>query len=122
MATTEDINLAIDILGVLALTNFWNPAGWLAGVTLDSSTVYEAWTSARGPTIMVLIQEVYGKPIKAGESFSTAYVVGYFDTIEEMHAVNERYKGNNALSVDASGWRLEKYRQPFRDGPGRSQR
>lgn len=95
---------------------------WLAGVTLDSSTVYEAWTSARGPTIMVLIQEVYGKPIKAGESFSTAYVVGYFDTIEEMHAVNERYKGNNALSVDASGWRLEKYRQPFRDGPGRSQR
>jgi hypothetical protein len=87
---------------------------WLGGVTLDSSMVYEAWTSSRSPGLLVLIQEVYGRPIKPGESFSTAYVVGFFDTVDEMHAVNERYKGCNALTVDESGWRLARYRQPFK--------
>ena len=55
-----------------------------------------------------MIEEVHGKPVKAGESFSTAHIVGYFDTIEEMFAVNDRYKGHTALSADGSGWRLEK--------------
>ena len=44
--------------------------------------------------------------MKAGESFSAAYIVGWFDTIEDMHKVNDRYKGHTALSVDAAGWRL----------------
>ena len=30
------------------------------------------------------------------------------DTIDEMHAVYNRYKGHTALSVDPSGWRLVK--------------
>jgi hypothetical protein len=51
---------------------------------------------------------VYGKPIKAGESFSAAHVVGYFDDIEEMNKVNDKYKGHTGLSVDASGWHLTK--------------
>jgi hypothetical protein len=51
---------------------------------------------------------VRGKPVKAGQSFSAAHIVGYFDTIEAMHQVYDRYKGHTALSVDASGWRLEK--------------
>ena len=54
-----------------------------------------------------MIEEIHGKPVKAGESFSAAHIVGYFDTIEEMHAVNDRTKGHTALSVDGSGWRLE---------------
>jgi hypothetical protein len=81
---------------------------WLAGLTLEPSVVYEAWCSQRPGGIIVMIQEIHGKPIKAGESFSAAHIVGYFDTIEEMHKVYDRYKGHTALSADASGWRLEK--------------
>jgi hypothetical protein len=29
-------------------------------------------------------------------------VVGYFDTIDAMHAVSDRYQGHTALSVDGS--------------------
>jgi len=81
---------------------------WLAGLTLEPSVVYEAWASMRPGGIIVMIQEINGKPIKAGESFSAAHIVGYFDTIEEMHRVYERYKGHTALAVDTSGWRLLK--------------
>jgi len=55
-----------------------------------------------------MIEEIHGKPVKAGESFSAAHVVGYFDTIEAMHKVNDRYQGHTALSADKSGWRLVK--------------
>jgi hypothetical protein len=81
---------------------------WLAGLTLEPSVVYEAWASMRPGGIIVMIEEIHGKPTKAGDSFSAAHIVGYFDTIEEMHAVNDRYKGHTALSVDKSGWRLVK--------------
>jgi hypothetical protein len=81
---------------------------WLAGLTLEPSAVYEAWCSQRPGGIIVMIEEIHGKPIKAGESFSAAHIVGYFDTIDAMHAVNDRYKGHSGLSVDASGWRLVK--------------
>ena len=81
---------------------------WLAGLTLDPSVVYEAWCSQRPGGIIVMIEEIHGKPVKAGESFSAAHVVGYFDTIEEMHKVNDRYKGRTGLTVDAAGWRLVK--------------
>jgi hypothetical protein len=81
---------------------------WLAGLTLDPSVVYEAWCSQRPGGIIVMIEEQHGRPIKRGQSFSAAYIVGYFDTIDEMHAVNDQFKGHTALSVDESGWRLEK--------------
>jgi hypothetical protein len=55
-----------------------------------------------------MIEEIHGRPTKAGESFSAAHIVGYFDTIEEMHAVYERNKGHTGLAADASGWRLLK--------------
>jgi len=79
---------------------------WLAGLTLEPSVVYEAWCSQRPGDIIVMIEEIHGKPVKAGQSFSAAHIVGYFDTIDEMHAVYDRYKGHTALSVDGSGWRL----------------
>lgn len=81
---------------------------WLAGLTLDPSIVYEAWCSQRPGGIIVMIEEVYGQPIQAGQSFSAAHIVGWFDTIEEMHAVYEENKGYTALFADESGWRLEK--------------
>lgn len=79
---------------------------WLAGLTLEPSVVYEAWCSQRPGGIIVMIEEVHGRPVKAGESFSAAHIVGYFDSIEEMHAVYERHQGHTALVADASGWRL----------------
>jgi hypothetical protein len=81
---------------------------WLAGLTLEPSVVYEAWCSQRPGGIIVLIEEVHGKPVKAGESFSAAHVVGYFDSIDEMNRVYDRYKGHTALTADATGWRLGK--------------
>lgn len=79
---------------------------WLAGMTLKPDVVYEAWCSQRPGGIIVMIEEVHGRPTKAGDTFSATHVVGYFDTIKQMHAVYDRYKGHTALSVDRSGWRL----------------
>lgn len=81
---------------------------WLAGLTLEPSVVYEAWCSQRPGNIIVMIEEIHGRKVKAGDSFSAAHIVGYFDTIEDMHKVYDRYKGHTALTVDASGWRLLK--------------
>lgn len=81
---------------------------WLAGLTLEPSVVYEAWCSQRPGNIIVMIEEIHGKPVKAGESFQAAHIVGYFDSIEEMHEVYERYKGHTGLVVDNKGWRLVK--------------
>jgi hypothetical protein len=79
---------------------------WLAGLTLDPSVVYEAWCSQRPGNIIVMIEEIHGKPVKAGESFSAAHIVGFFDTIEEMHRLYARYQGHTTLIADNSGWRL----------------
>jgi hypothetical protein len=81
---------------------------WLAGLTLAPAVVYEAWCSQRPGGIIVMIEEMHGKPVKAGESFSAAHIVGFFDSIEAMHEVYERHKGHTALVADPSGWRLEK--------------
>jgi hypothetical protein len=81
---------------------------WLAGITLEPSVVYEAWCSQRPGGIIVMIEEIHGKPTKAGESFSAAHIVGYFDDTDEMHELAERYKGNTKLAADAKGWELTK--------------
>ncbi|MDQ1329114.1 MAG: hypothetical protein QG641_2403 [Candidatus Poribacteria bacterium] len=81
---------------------------WLAGMTLKPSVVYEAWCSQRPGNIIVMIEEIHGRPVKAGETFSAAHIVGYFDSIEEMHNLYSRYKGHTVLIADTSGWRLEK--------------
>lgn len=83
-----------------------DPGPWLAGMTLEPSVVYEAWCSQRPGGIIVMIEEIFGRPIKAGESFSAAHIVGYFDSIDQMHALYEKHKGHTALVADSSGWRL----------------
>ena len=42
---------------------------------------------------VVMIDEIHGKPVKAGETFSATRIAGYFDTIDEMHAVHANHKG-----------------------------
>jgi hypothetical protein len=78
---------------------------WLAGMTLDPAAVCEAWCHQRG--YVCFIEEFGGRPVKAGESFGAAFVVGYFDSIEEMQTVYDRMKGKTAIAVDENGWRLE---------------
>ncbi|REJ89669.1 MAG: hypothetical protein DWQ34_19305 [Planctomycetota bacterium] len=77
---------------------------WLAGMTLDPDVVHEAWCHQRGYVCM--IEEFGGRPVKAGESFSAAFIVGYFDSIEEMQRVYDAHKGHTALEVTPDGWEL----------------
>jgi len=81
---------------------------WLGGLTLEPSVVYEAWCSQRPGGIIVMIEEIHGKPTKAGESFSAAHLVGFFDSIEEMRKTNDQNRGHTAIQVDAKSWRLVK--------------
>ena len=53
---------------------------------LEPSVVHEAWCVQR-PGIVIFTEEFPGRPVKAGESFSVAFIVGYFDTIDEMHGL-----------------------------------
>ena len=49
-----------------------------------------------------------GRPIEAGESFSAAFIVGFFDSIDEMHQVYDQHAGHTGLTVDDDGWKLNK--------------
>jgi hypothetical protein len=83
-----------------------NMGPWLAGMTLDPADVCEAWCHQRGYVCM--IEEIGGRPIKPGESFGAAFIVGFFDSIEEMHDLYDRFVGHSGLEVapDGSGWKL----------------
>lgn len=78
---------------------------WLAGMTLNAGDVYEAWCHQRGYVCM--IEEIGGRPVKAGGNFGAAFIVGYFDSIEEMNEVYDRHAGHSRLTVTASAWKLE---------------
>jgi hypothetical protein len=77
---------------------------WLAGMTLAPEVVSEAWCHQRG--YVCLIEEFGGRPVKAGESFSAAFVVGYFDSLDAIHQTYDRYRGHTGLTVTADGWKL----------------
>lgn len=79
---------------------------WLAGMTLEPSVVYEAWCHQRGYVCM--IEEIGGRPVKPGQSFRAAFLVGYFDSIDQMHTVYDTYRGHTGLEVDEGGWKLVK--------------
>ena len=74
-------------------------------MTLDPNMPSEAWCHQRGYVCMV--EEFGGRPVKVGESFSAAFIVGFFDTIEEMHAVYDKYKGATTLEFSATDWKLQ---------------
>jgi len=77
---------------------------WLAGMTLNPADVYEAWCHQRN--YVCFIEEFGGRPIKAGGSFSAAFIVGYFDSIEEMERVYDQYAGHSGLEATEKGWKL----------------
>ncbi|MDW8223455.1 MAG: c-type cytochrome [Gemmatales bacterium] len=80
------------------------PGPWLAGMTLEPAAVYEAWCHRRG--YICMIQELHGRPIKAGESFGAAYIVGWFDTLDDMHRTYDQHKGKTRLVVSPNQWEL----------------
>ena len=79
---------------------------WLAGMTLDPGIAYEAWCHQRGYVCM--IEEIGGRAVKAGEVFGAAFIVGYFDSIEEMERVYDAHAGHQGLEAGAAGWKLTK--------------
>ena len=79
---------------------------WLAGLTLQPDVVSEAWCHQRG--YVCLIEEFGGRPIKAGESFSAAFVVGFFDSLDDLRATYDHFAGHIGLEASENGWKLLK--------------
>lgn len=80
------------------------PGPWMAGMTLDPAEVCEAWCHQRG--YVSFIQELHRRPVKRGESFGAAYVVGWFDDVAEMERVYDQFKGTTGIRVDETGYTL----------------
>lgn len=78
---------------------------WLAGMTLDPASIYEAWCHQRG--YVCFIEEIGGRAIKPGESFGAAFIVGYFDSIAEMEQVYDQHAGHTSLEATEAGWKLK---------------
>jgi len=81
---------------------------WLAGMTLLPGLVTEAWCHQGGYVCFI---EEFGPPpgavpLRPGDTFRAAFLVGYFDSIAEMNCVYDRHAGNSSLVADERGWRL----------------
>lgn len=83
---------------------------WLAGMTLNAADVSEAWCHQRGYVCM--IEEIGGRRIEAGQSFSAAFVIGFFDSIEQMEEIYDQYAGHSGLAVSPVGWTLTNGARP----------
>ncbi len=70
---------------------------WLAGMTLSPASVYEAWCHQRG--YVCFIQEIGRRHVKKGEAFGAAYIIGFFDSIEEMEQVYDKYRGRDGIEI-----------------------
>lgn len=70
---------------------------WLAGMTLNPASVYEAWCHQRG--YVCFIQEIGGRRVTRGEAFGAAYVIGFFGSVEEMKEVYDKYRGWDAIEI-----------------------
>jgi hypothetical protein len=81
------------------------PGPWLAGMTLDAAEVSEAWCHQRG--YVSFIQELHGRPVKAGETIGAAYVIGWFDDVPQMNRVYDQYRGKRQIVLDGRSFRLE---------------
>jgi hypothetical protein len=77
---------------------------WLAGMTLEPSDPCEAWCNQRG--YVCFIQELHGRKVVAGQTIGAAYVVGYFDSVQEMEEAYDHYKGTRSIALDGEGFEL----------------
>jgi len=79
---------------------------WLAGMALDPKAVYEAWCHQRD--YVCFIEEIGGRASKPGNWQGAVHLVGYFDSIEEMENVFDKYRGAAGLRVTSTGWKILK--------------
>jgi hypothetical protein len=77
---------------------------WLAGMTLDPTLVWEAWCHQRG--YVCFIEEIGGYPVRAGDTFGAVHLIGFFDSVEEMHQVYEEHRGARRLEMDGTAYHL----------------
>jgi hypothetical protein len=82
------------------------PGPWLAGMTLDPGAVSEAWCHQRG--YVCFIEELHMRPVKAGQSFGAAYVVGWFDDKEEMEKVYDQHAKATRIVVSDDKFELQR--------------
>ena len=73
-------------------------------MTLDPALPCEAWCHQRG--YVCFIQEIHRRPVRAGETFGAAYIVGYFDSIEEMERTYDAHRGIRHIALDETGFDL----------------
>lgn len=73
------------------------PGPWLAGMTLNAEDVYQAWCHQRGYVCM--IQELGGRPIRAGDTFGACYLIGWFDDVAAMEMAYDRHQGYSGLEL-----------------------
>jgi hypothetical protein len=81
------------------------PGPWLAGMTLDPAAVSEAWCHQRD--YVCFIEELHMRPVKAGQSFGAAYVVGWFDDKKAMEMVYDHFKGKSRIAIEGDTFELK---------------
>ena len=69
-------------------------------MTLNPKDVSEAWCHQRG--YVCFIEEFSREKVFEGETFSSAYVIGFFDSIEEMEKTYDQYSGMSNISLEPS--------------------
>ncbi|MGO9112691.1 MAG: hypothetical protein ACLP9L_25950 [Thermoguttaceae bacterium] len=79
---------------------------WLAGMTLKPSDVSEAWCHQRGYVCM--IEELHRRHVRAGETFGSAYIVGWFDDLGEMQQAYDCCKDMTGVTIEPDRFRLTK--------------
>ena len=42
------------------------------------------------------------------ESFSAAFVVGFFDSLDDLHTTYDHFAGHTGLEANENGWKLLK--------------
>ena len=77
------------------------PGPWLASLTLDPSMLHQAWCHRTAPRLqqawcgkgyICFIGMIGGIDMLPGDSFSNVNLIGYFDSIDEMNEVYDKYK------------------------------
>lgn len=81
------------------------PGPWLAGMTLDPEATSEAWCHQRG--YICFIQELHRHKVKAGEKFGAAYIVGWFDDVDQMNRVYDAHRGKKKIVLAEKEFQLE---------------
>ena len=73
------------------------PGPWLASMTLDPAMIWQGWCHRRG--YICLIGFLGGIDVMPGDSFSNVNLVGYFDSIDEMNQIYDRYKCSKPIAI-----------------------